>query len=184
AASTALALDAEALRRVRLPRVPERRGPARADPPVSAVVALALLPHPLLEERLQPRDIQRLECGRLLRAPLARRLAGRVAQPPEELLGQRLALRLDSLEVGKEGLVERVEVRLGVDAQRPGHVVEALERAVVGPRLQRPGERQRLLRPHRNLVPPQLVEELDEHFSPSLCALRPPRRRPRGPAPS
>src|SRR5262249_7194587 len=129
----------------------------------------------------------------LLRGPLTGRLSGRVPQPLQQLLGQRLSLLLDALEVGEEGLVERVEVGLGVDAERARHVVEALEGAVVQSRLERAGERERLLRPHRDHAPPQLVEEPNEHLvllpprsgrcaaRSSPCAAQPPRSAARRP---
>ncbi len=63
----------------------------------------------------------------------------------------------------QEGLVERVEVGLGVDAERARHVVEAVERAVVQAHREGPREGHGLLQADFDLALAELEEERDEH---------------------
>ena len=61
-----------------------------------------------------------------------------------------------------ERLIEGVEVALAVHAERAGHVVEAVERAVVKPHRERAGERHRFLRADLHLLGAELEEERNE----------------------
>ena len=74
--------------------------------------------------------------------------------------------------MGQEGLVEGVEMGLGVDEERAGDVVEAVERALVQPFREGAPERDGLLGPDGDLPLPELVEERDE-----LVFVPPPQRR-------
>ena len=66
---------------------------------------------------------------------------------------------LDAFEVRKEGLIEGVELALGVHQERPGDVVEAIQRGVVQARLERLGEGQGLLGPDGDPSAAKLVDK-------------------------
>ena len=134
---------------------------ARANPPVAAVVPLLLLLEALLEELPQRLGVEVLEHLELLGREALAHL--RIAQPLFELLRELRRLRLHALEAREVRLVEGVEVRLGVDADRAGHVIEAVERAVVQAHLERLREGHRLLEADLHLALAELVEKRDEH---------------------
>ena len=83
-----------------------------------------------------------------------------IADAVDELLE---ALGLRTTEVRGERIVERVEVRLAVNQDRAGHVIEAVERAVVHSGRERLREMHGLRRTDRNLALAELVEKRDEH---------------------
>src|SRR5690606_22294294 len=99
------------------------------DPAVAALVALLLLGEALLEEAAELGRIERLEHGPLLVGE--EREPRRIGEPALDLVGDHEAEALDALEGGPEGLVEGVELGLGVHEERARDVVEALEGALV-----------------------------------------------------
>ncbi len=148
--------DAARMRAVRA----ERARPAGPDPAIPSVVALLLLLHPLFEELPERLHVDRLEHLALFVGELAP--VPRISEPLVELLQEVRPHPLDPAEVMAEGLIEGVEVALPVHAERAGHVVEAVEGAVVEPHHERAGEGHRLLGPHLHLLGAQLEEEGDE----------------------
>ena len=65
--------------------------------------------------------------------------------------------------MGRERLIERVQIALAVDAEGARDVVEAVERALVEAAGEGLGHGHGLLRSHPHLAGAQLVEERNEH---------------------
>ena len=140
----------------------EGRPPACADPAVAPVVALLLLPDPLLEEPHQLLEVEVLHGGDLLRAEIQQPLG--LLQPAQDLLVELRRLDLHALEVVGEDPIEQVVLGLALDQQGAGDVVEGREVGVVQPHGERAHQSEPLLGADLEPVAPQRVEELDQHL--------------------
>src|SRR5882724_8751903 len=115
------------------------------------------LPQPLARlSQVEPLQDLLLQLGEL---PLGRGLL----EPLQELVGERQRVVGDAAEVVRECPVEGVQVLLAVHAERPGHLVEAVQRPLVQPEPQRLRQRERFLGAHLHPAIAQLVEEGHEH---------------------
>jgi len=123
-------------------------------------VSLALLFEPFLEELLHFFGRQVAKLCDLLRRELLQDFG--ILEPLFETREQVGDLRFDPLEVREEGFVEAVEVRLAVHHERPGDVVEAVERVPMEAERQRLGERDYLLRTNLEPALAKLVEERNQ----------------------
>jgi len=102
-----------------------------------------LLGEPFVEPTLQLFEIERLDESALFFGE--RRAVGRVLEPAEQLVGDRLGVGVHPAKVRCEGDVERVEVRFAMDEDGASEKIETVERAVVEPERKSPREGDRLL---------------------------------------
>ena len=124
-------------------------------------MALLLLVEQLLEALAEFVQVERLELRALLIGQLARQF--RLGQPLQQLIAD-VEVVLDTHEERGEGAVVVVEVRLPLDHQATGQVVEDVQvRPAVADR-QRPHQGKPLRDRHLQAVAPQVVEEVDEHY--------------------
>src|ERR1043166_2035180 len=108
------------------------RAPAGADPPIAAVVALALLGERLEEAAHELVGGESLVLGELLLGELGQVL--RLPEPLEEPVGHLVAeLPFDALEHAREDPVVRVEERLALHETGATEMVEAEEVRAVEP---------------------------------------------------
>ena len=142
----------------------EGRSPRRADPFVSALVALALLGKALSQLRQQRFEAERLDLGALLGTQNA---LDRPAQPFGRDLGRLDAGRgrqRAAKDLGEHD-VELVEVALILDQQRARQAIEVLDRLVGEVGLEGPHQVEEFARRHRHARLAQGGEEGEKHAS-------------------
>src|SRR5678815_5617785 len=143
----------------------ERARAAGSNPAVAPLVSALLLGHTLLEELLQLGHVEAAERGELLFGELPSHRG--IGEPRLDLGDDLERLRLDTAKMRQESLVELVQIRLPVHADRARDVVETVEGAVVEADHERLRERGRLLGADLHLPSAELVQEGDEggaHF--------------------
>ena len=162
AAVHAVAQNADPVGRVAA--VAEGRLSSGADPLLSAVVLLLLLPEPLLHDLPDLLQCLVLPHGIDLRLVEVRGRHG-FGEPLVQLLRQ-LVRRLDAFEVLDEGLVEAVVVLDLLHQNGAGHVIELCEACMVQVHVQRLQQHVPLIQAGLHAVIPQNVKKVCKHSDP------------------